>query len=65
MFKEIPGRNAPCQGTHLIAAWNEKKNEWMKRPAVSKKKKKTGAIFHKILTLYVCKGKLPLRAMLV
>ena len=38
----------------------------MKRPAVStEKKKKTGAIFHKILTLYVRKGKLSLRAMLV
>ena len=66
MSKEIPGRNAPCLRTHLIAAWNEKKkSEWMKRPAVSTKKKETGAIFHKILTLYVCKGKLPLRAMLV
>lgn len=64
MFKEIPERNAPCLGAHLIAARNEKKIEWMKRPAVSTEKK-TGAIFHKILTLYVCKRKLPLRAMLV
>lgn len=32
---------------------------------INRKKKKTGAIFHKILTLYVRKGKLSLRAMLV
>lgn len=46
MFKEIPGRNAPCLRTHLIAAWNEKKkNEWMKRPAVSTTKKRDRSYF--------------------